>query len=221
MTAEYQPLIDAQTGEVIAYEALAKFSDATGRTIPASRVFAELHEDPRQLWELEAHAKVLQLRHAPKGKRLFVNVDPDAWAAAEGEDGNGLVHLLRGREDVVVEVIENLQVADAAHSRDMIASLSAAGVPLALDDVGADRSLLSIDALFDAEVLKLDRSVLRRLRDPRRRTFYEAFVSAARGLGLFTVAEGVESEEDLDAARRLGVDGVQGFLFRRHFIAVE
>jgi EAL domain-containing protein (putative c-di-GMP-specific phosphodiesterase class I) len=216
MGVEYQPIVDLRTRDVVAHEALARFVDAGKTCVPTSDVFAGLHQDPGRLCALEIEAKALQIEHAPAGP-LYLNVDPDAWAAAEGPRGNPLVELLRGRDDVVVETIENQHVRDADRSREMAVALNAVGLPVALDDVGAAETLLSLDALFNASILKLDRSVLRQLGDPRRRDFYGDFVTAVRRLGLYTVAEGVETEADLAAARALGVDAAQGFFFRSAF----
>ena len=220
MGVEYQPIVELQSRRVIAHEALARFANLSNGSVPTQSVFADLHDDPRRLCALEIEAKALQIEHAPAGP-LYLNVDPDAWAAAEGPRGNQLVDLLRGRDHVVVEAIENVHVSDAERSRDMASALGAVGLPVALDDVGAREALLSLDALFDVSILKLDRSVLRRLADRRRRDFYTSFVAAVRALGLFTVAEGVETEADLAAARALGVDAAQGYLFRSWFRLVE
>jgi EAL domain-containing protein (putative c-di-GMP-specific phosphodiesterase class I) len=216
MGVEYQPIVDLKTREVVAHEALARFVDERRASVPTSDVFARLHQDPPRLCALEIEAKALQIEHAPAGT-LYLNVDPDAWAAAEGPRGNPLMEILRGRDDVVVETIENQHVRDADRSREMAVALNAVGLPVALDDVGAAEALLSLDALFHASILKLDRTVLRRLGDARRRGFYAGFVAAVRKLGLFTVAEGVETDADLDAARALGVHAAQGFLFRSSF----
>jgi EAL domain-containing protein (putative c-di-GMP-specific phosphodiesterase class I) len=183
-------------------------------------VFSQLHAAPALLVETELRTKRLQLERAP-GHTLFVNVDPDGFACSPA-DGSELVALLEGaRCDVVVEAIENLDAADAERGRAMVAALRAHRLPFAIDDVGAEHALISFDLLAFADYLKFDRSLLRRPRDARRLAVAEALVAMASRTGARTILEGVESAEDLDLARDLGVDLVQGYLFRERFVRVE
>jgi EAL domain-containing protein (putative c-di-GMP-specific phosphodiesterase class I) len=80
--------------------------------------------------------------------------------------------------------------------------------------VGAANSLLSFEALDEAEVLKFDRTLLRALARPRRRAFIQALARMARETGARTILEGVESASDLKLAVELGVDQVQGWFFK-------
>jgi EAL domain-containing protein (putative c-di-GMP-specific phosphodiesterase class I) len=114
-----------------------------------------------------------------------------------------------------------VQVSDAAASRRTVEELRGAGVELALDDVAAEDGLLCLESFFGVNLVKLDRCVVRHLRNPRRRAVYGALVAMARAGGLGTVLEGVETADDLEAARRLGVDLVQGFLFRGASVTVR
>jgi EAL domain-containing protein (putative c-di-GMP-specific phosphodiesterase class I) len=114
---------------------------------------------------------------------------------------------------VVVEVIENLDASDAALSRGMVATARSRGLRVALDDVGAANSLLSFEALDEADVLKFDRMLLRALARPRRRAVIQALARMARETGGKSILEGVETTADLQLARELGVDWVQGWFF--------
>lgn len=210
----YEPFIDLRTGKVTGYEALARFVRPDGVPVSPGTFFALLHADPRLLFEVELAVKRHQLAHAPGHGELFLNLDPDSWAAGgEGAD-NALLDLLAdaGRS-VVVEVIENLDVGDALVSRGMVAAARARGLRIALDDVGAANSLLSFEALDEAEVLKFDRTLLRALGRPRRRAVIQALARMARETGAQTILEGVETATDLQLAKELGVDWVQGWYF--------
>jgi EAL domain-containing protein (putative c-di-GMP-specific phosphodiesterase class I) len=216
---QYEPIVELSSGQTIAHEALARFHAADGATIPPGLVFSQLHAAPALLVETELRTKRIQLEHTP-GHTLFVNVDPDAFASAPG-GGAELVSILRSaRCDVVVEAIENLDEADAERGRAMVAALREHGLPFGLDDVGAANGLISFDMLAFADYLKFDRSLLRRPREARRLAVAEALVAMARRTGARTVLEGVELQSDLDLARDLGVDLVQGYLFRERFVRV-
>lgn len=214
---QYEPIVEVASGEAIAFEALARFFRADGEALPPGPVFSRLHAAPSLLLETEVAMKRLQLERAP-GHTLFVNLDPDSFGAA-AEGGAELIALLAGAPiDVVVEAIENLDAADARRSRLMAAALEEAGLPFALDDVGAESSVLSFDLLARADYLKLDRSVLRSPRDPRRLALVEALVKMTARTGARTILEGVETIADLDFARDLGIPLVQGYLFRERFV---
>jgi EAL domain-containing protein (putative c-di-GMP-specific phosphodiesterase class I) len=216
---QYEPIVELSSGQTIAHEALARFHAADGSPIPPGLVFSQLHAAPALLVETELRMKRLQLDLAP-GHTLFVNVDPDSFASTPG-GGAELVSLLESaRCDVVVEAIENLDEADAERGRAMVAALRERGIPFGLDDVGASNGLISFDMLAFADYLKFDRSLLRRPREARRLAVAEALVAMAERTGARTVLEGVECEADLDLARDLGVDLVQGYLFRERFVRV-
>jgi len=79
--------------------------------------------------------------------------------------------------------------------------------------VGAANSLLSFEALDEADVLKFDRTLLRALGRPRRRATIKALARMVRETGGKTILEGLETIDDLKLARELGVDWVQGWFF--------
>lgn len=213
---EYEALVELRSLRTVGYEALARFETPAGARVPTGPMFAVLHGERELLARAELLLKQHQIAYAPRTGELFLNLDPDSWDRRVDDARNPLLALISGvRRRVVVEVIENLDAADAMLGRDLVATLRSRGLPVALDDVGATNALLSFEALDDAEVLKFDRSLLRRLGGAtRRRALLEALVSMARRTGARTVLEGVETPRDLALARELGVDLVQGWLFR-------
>lgn len=216
---QYEPIVELSSGQAIAFEALARFHAPDGSTVPPGVVFSQLHAAPALLVETELRMKRLQLERSP-GHTLFVNVDPDGFALAPA-GGEELMSALEDAAcDVVVEAIENLDEADAERGRAMVAALRERGIPFGLDDVGASSGLISFDMLAFADYLKFDRSLLRRPRDPRWLAVAEALVVMAARTGARTVLEGVECQADLELARDLGVDLVQGYLFREQFVRV-
>lgn len=220
-SAEYEPVVDLETGETVAFEALSRFLQPDHTPVPPSAVFAALHADRRLLFAVELATKRLQLERPP-GRLLFLNVDPDAFAEGGRGPANAFVRLARAPRafEVVIEVIENVHLRDADLSTAMVRSLRDAGVEVAIDDVGAADGLIAAEALFHAQYVKLHADVTRALADERRRRFWARFVAGAREAGLVTVLEGVEHAADLDAARALGVERVQGYLFRERFVRV-
>lgn len=217
---EYQPLVGTADGEIRCYEALARFVDAGGGLMPPDIVFEALHDNPLLLLHAEREMKLLQLQEAPANGLLFVNLDPDSYAAGAGPDGENIfLPIFRSqRNRLVVEVIENLHLQDVILSRQLIADLCEAGIKVAIDDVSSSRGLVSYASLMDAAFVKFDRSWLTGELGARRRTILTWALAQAADLGLTTVLEGVETAEDLALARQMGFDLVQGFLFSERFV---
>jgi EAL domain-containing protein (putative c-di-GMP-specific phosphodiesterase class I) len=211
---EYEPLVHARTGRTIAFEALARFRRPDGRPIAPARVFSLLHGDAGLLLRTELTLKLHQVEHAPR-LPLFVNLDPDSWVRAGDRQRNPFLALFSSAAvRVVVEVTEAMASADAIRAQQMISALRARRLAIALDDIGAANGLLSFEAVAEAEVLKFDRTLIPRLRHPRFRALVTALVRMARETGARTVLEGVETTSEFVLARDLGLDLVQGFLFR-------
>jgi EAL domain-containing protein (putative c-di-GMP-specific phosphodiesterase class I) len=213
---EYQPIVDLRTGQTVGHEALSRFFDAQDRPVAPAAVFARLHDEPSLLLFVEAETKRFQIENAPDGP-LHLNIDPDSFHAGRNGGRNGLLDLIQSRGDVVVEVIETMSFADARYGRELVHALHDRSMPVALDDVGAPDALLSLETLKDADVVKLDASWLWRVRDPRERAILEALLGLSHRLGAKTILEGVETSQQLELATSLGVDAVQGYLFRGQF----
>lgn len=219
---EYQPLLETKTERIVGYEALARFQHTDGTPIDPGPMFAILHADPGLLMRAELMLKRLQLARAPAAAELFLNLDPDSWTRAGLGGANPFLALFKSSPvRIVIELIEHLRLADAVLGRHVQNALRAAEIPIALDDLGADDALVSLRAIAEAEVLKFDRSVIRRLEDRRHRALVEALIRMARETGTRTVLEGIETSQDLACARALGVDLVQGFLFSEHRIVAR
>ncbi len=216
---EYQPIVELATRTPCAYEGLARFHAPDGATLPTEKVFAWLHQDPTRLTEVERQLKHLQISRAPSAP-LFLNLDPDSHALAR-DAGAPLLDTLAGHgARVIVEVVESMALSDAGRIRRMVRDVKSAGYDVALDDLGAANALVSLESLVAVDVLKFDRSVLRSVADLRYRALVESLVAVAKRIGIRTVLEGVEVREDLAIADALGVDLVQGYLFRDDFITV-
>jgi EAL domain-containing protein (putative c-di-GMP-specific phosphodiesterase class I) len=211
---EYQPLVSLADETIMGYEALARFYHGDGTTLAPQQVFDSLHASPLTLYKVEYEMKRLQLVHAPtEGLRLFVNLDPDAFESGLNGQTNPLVTLLAAYPKVVVEIIENSTISDAEISETMASAFADSGVELALDDIGATQSMLSLEILLAVDFLKFDRSWLQHLGNPVRCALLRHLVAFARECGKSTILEGVESEAHHAFAQSIGFDYVQGFLY--------
>lgn len=215
---EYQPVISIHNGAIVGYEALARFYSGNGAQLSPQLVFDSLHISPLSLFQVEYEMKRLQLTHAPDPSvRLFLNIDPDAFLAGSDGEAHPMVKLLSQRPGIVVEIIENSSINDADISDAMASAFSASHIELALDDIGAPRTLLSLPILLTVDFLKFDRSWVLHPDDTVRCAALRHLVGFARECGKTTILEGVEQEAHLAFAKSIGFDCVQGFLYRPLF----
>jgi EAL domain-containing protein (putative c-di-GMP-specific phosphodiesterase class I) len=116
-----------------------------------------------------------------------------------------------------LEVTESVAVADAVRVRAALQDLRALGVRVSLDDFGTGYCSLSYLQQFPVDTLKIDRSFVARIQgeDPGEGEIVRLIVSLARTLGIEVVAEGTETEAQVDYLARLGCGFAQGFYFSR------
>jgi EAL domain-containing protein (putative c-di-GMP-specific phosphodiesterase class I) len=112
-----------------------------------------------------------------------------------------------------LEVTESVLLDSAELSALTLAALRAAGIRIALDDFGIGYSSLTYLRKYPVDKIKIDRSFVQNLgTDSASDAIVEAMVNLARALGVDVTAEGVETDEQRDALKRIGVDELQGFL---------
>ena len=125
-------------------------------------------------------------------------------------------------EHLTLEITESALMRDAAAALVVLQTLKELGVLLAIDDFGTGYSSLSYLQRFPLDVVKVDRMFVHELEeDNGGRAIVSAVISLAHALGLEVVAEGVETEQQLELLRELDCDYAQGFLFSRPVPAAE
>ena len=204
-----QPFVDLATGDAVAAEALTRFADG-GRT--PSAWFAAAHSVGlgRRLEVAAARGALALLERDDAPAALAVNVSPDV---ALGE----LDEVLAGVADcsrVILEVTEYAPVEDYAALETVLAPYRRRGLRVAVDDAGAGYSSMSHVLKLRPDLLKVDMSLVRDVdQDPIRQALVGALVRFAAVAGATVVAEGVETEAELEALAALGVPLAQGYLF--------
>lgn len=127
-----------------------------------------------------------------------------------------LAKIPNAARHVEIEVTESTLMRDPARAREILQRLREAGASIAIDDFGTGHSSLRLLAGLPVDALKIDRSFVRDLADNRRhRLIVQTTIGLASSLGLRTVAEGVETQEQLALLGELGCDVAQGFLIHR------
>lgn len=218
---EYQPMICTRNNDIMAYEALARFYTHDNQIIPPVIVFDVLHDDLPSLRKVEFDLKKVQLDYAPKNYDLFINIDPHAVGQAIDLQNDPLVELLLNQTNLVVELIENSDIHDARAALTLHSVLKANNIHTALDDIGADHALLSLEILSLVNYLKFDHSWVYKLEKHRYAFLFRSMLEFARQTNKPSILEGIENEEMLCAAKEYDLDRVQGFYFQNLFIALK
>ncbi len=203
----YQPIVELDSGRVIAYEALARFPGDPSYT-PA-RWFADAWEVGLGL-ELELLAARITARALPvlpPGIGLSINASPPTVAAA------GFLRYLAGRaERVTVELTEHLDVTDYDDLRGALAPIQSAGASTAIDDFGAGFASLKHILKVRPDWIKLDMSLTEGIdENPIAHALTSALVTFARRIDVGVIAEGIETAGQQRALEELGIRFGQGF----------
>lgn len=212
----YQPILSAKSRKIVGLEALVRWQHPERGLIPASEFIPAAEESGLIAtiddWVLETAGR--QLPRWPKNIWVGVNISS---AQLRGHDFVQKVEKALGDtapERLLLEVTESMLISDKRLAADLMARLRNIGVRFALDDFGTGFSSLSYLQSFPFDKIKVDRSFVSPVADhSRSATLRRAIVQLARSLKMTCVAEGVETEEQLEALRREGCHEVQGFLF--------
>jgi diguanylate cyclase (GGDEF)-like protein len=217
----FQPLVDLVSGKVLGFEALARWQHETlGQVSPA--VFVPLAEQTGLMSQLGS--QVMELLHAAAADlqaacesplSLSVNVSP-----LEVCEPRLLSQVRRFVEDypnidLVVELTESVLLGDDIATSSALEAVAAAGARLAVDDFGVGYSSIGYLQRFPVRLVKIDKSYVQTVEDPRTRKLVQGVVAMCHAMGLTVVAEGIESADSADMMRDLGCRVGQGFSLAR------
>lgn len=206
----FQPIVDLATGGIVGAESLARF-DAEPQRSP-DRWFAEAWEAELGV-ELEiaaVRAAVAQLPQLPPNAYMSVNVSPRTIELGSCDD----IFASLPADRIVVEVTEHAAVGDYDPLMAAVAKLKRQGFRVAVDDVGVGYSGLSHILRLAPAIMKLDLTLTRGIHtDPAKQAMASATVNFALRTRVSVVAEGIESKEDAETLRVIGVQYGQGYYF--------
>ncbi|WP_432540569.1 EAL domain-containing protein [Kineococcus sp. SYSU DK002] len=203
------PVVDVAAGRVAGYEVLSRFPSA----VPTEEWFRAARALGRDadLDLVVLTCALARLPHLPPGTFLTVNASPTSLS-----DDRVMAALLA--HDLTGVVLELTEHADC-DPRDLIGPLTrlrARGALVALDDVGTGHSGLLRMAVVRPDILKIDLQLVRDLHhDLVKRSLVQFLGECAGRLDAWIIAEGVETVDELDVLRGMGVPLVQGFLLAR------
>ncbi|MQM39827.1 hypothetical protein KBTX_03864 [wastewater metagenome] len=216
----YQPRVDVRDGRITGLEALARwYRPDRGWVSPAEFVpLAEQTGLVHALDRLVLNTACVQARDwRSRGLNPRVGVNISALTLQQDDFVATVLAALAAcglpGDALEVEVTESAAMHDAEANTVKLTELKGHGVRVAIDDFGTGYSSLSYLKRLPVDCLKVDQSFVRDIPgDPMDLGLVETIIALAASMGLTTVAEGVETPEQLDAVRRLGCGDLQGFL---------
>jgi diguanylate cyclase len=220
LDVHYQPKANLRSNHVYGLEALVRWRRPDGDLLPPA-AFLPLANDAGLMYELtlcvleQALTDIARLRGTHPGLTVAVNVPP--MAILDATLSQDIARMLAAArlpgEALEIEITEESLMADRMRAHSLIAGLRELGVAISIDDYGTGYSSLPYLRDLDVDSLKLDRSYVTGLADSAKATTIVAStINLAHALGLWVVAEGVESHADRIALQALDCDAVQGFL---------
>jgi EAL domain-containing protein (putative c-di-GMP-specific phosphodiesterase class I) len=211
MQVALQPVFDVHDGHCLGVEALARFPAGYGST---ESVFQSAHSVGlgSALERLALGRAIALLGELPAGEFLAVNLTPTVAFELAGLGRSYAGHM----SHLVLEITEHAAIDSYAELREALRPMREQGLRLAIDDAGAGYASLKHVIELEPDIIKVDRSIIDGVAaDRARRSVVSAFVLLALDMGATVIAEGIETQEDLEAIRDLGVDAAQGYLFAR------
>jgi c-di-GMP phosphodiesterase len=216
----YQPIFCLQTSQIVGCEVLARWVKPGGQVLPPYH-FIPLAEQTGCIvpmtWQLvdKALARMRPFLRHNKDFRIAFNFGVNHLMQ------DGFTEELRrhvtgakvGTRNVTIEITEREEISDFTRSAALVAQLRDAGYGVALDDAGTGHSGLSYVQKLGADVIKIDKLFVDSVvGEHSARVLIGLLVNLGKELGMTTVAEGIESQEQADALMELGVDKGQGYL---------
>ncbi|MEO3997540.1 bifunctional diguanylate cyclase/phosphodiesterase [Mesorhizobium sp. CAU 1732] len=216
----YQPQFDLPSGRIVGYEALVRWKHPERGMIPPTE-FVPIAEETGMIgpigeWVL--HKACSDARLLPQDCFVAVNISPVQFMTKD------FLAMVRNVIDVTgidpkrleLEVTETAMMQDRGRAAHILDELARMGISVAVDDFGTGYSNLSYLIDFSFKKLKIDQSFVQRLEtDANSGAVVSTIVGLSRALGVHTIAEGVETENQVTLLRAAGCEVVQGYLYGR------
>jgi diguanylate cyclase (GGDEF)-like protein len=218
-TLFYQAQVRMQDRKIAGFEALIRWEKPGAgiispvRFIPLAEETGEIHEIGK--WVLQTACR--EATAWPEDIKIAVNVSP-----VQFESGN-LKQIVQAAlsasgltpQRLELEITEGLLIKNVTNALEQLREIQALGVSVAMDDFGTGYSSLNYLSSFPFSKIKIDQSFVHRMQIDKSRTLIKAVITLGNALGIKTLAEGVETEEQFDYLARNGCMEIQGYLISK------
>ncbi len=216
----YQPILRMKENTILGFEALSRGPRGSG-LVSADALFgaAKTHGLEIELDRLCRRRALLSSGRIPSNAKIFVNTFPATLRDPQFR-GKALIDFLEraqvAPQRIVIEITEKLVIENYALFREMMAYFTDLGMSFAVDDVGSGYSGLESIAKLKPSYLKIDIALVKDVHvSVVNRAMVKAIITLGHGIGAQVIAEGIETEEEAQVLRTLGVDFGQGYHLAR------
>lgn len=218
-----QPKIDLRTNQIIGYELLIRWKHPTMGMIPPAE-FIPIAEKTGMIvkigeWVLEQACQKAQAlsNHHKSDTPIAINISVKQFADIDFvKKSKEIIEKNRCRPSLLEFEITETVMQDLFSSIKIVKELKELGIKISMDDFGTGYSNLSILSEMELDILKIDQSFVKKLADnPKTLTLVKTIINMGHSLGFNIVAEGVETEKQLEILKQLNCDIGQGYYFSR------
>ncbi len=220
---EYQPIIDLQTGAMSHAEALLRWHRPNGEIVMPSE-FIDIAEEsglilPIGNWVIKEVLLFIRMLGIHQAPAISINVAASQFSSTDHsviEWVDWITEAGVAPDKIIFEITERMMLTQSQRVMKKIAILQEAGCQFGLDDFGTGYSSIVLLKNFNFDYLKIDSHFIASLTsESLDASLVSAMISMAKGLGLGSIAEGVETEGQADILRSMGCQYVQGHLFSK------
>lgn len=223
-TSHFQPIVDMKNNSIFGYEALIRGVHQDGSLMFPDEIFKKSERNNTN-FKLDQICRETALKTAAAkrvNKKIFINFLPTSIYDPEfclQTTVKWAKQLEFDPKNIVFEVVETEKVKDKEHLKSILKFYREKGFLIALDDVGEGYSSLNMIIDIKPDILKVDRNIVDNIQnDNMKKSIYKALRQISDESGIKLLAEGVETIEELDKIKELGVDYVQGYYYSRETV---
>lgn len=230
LTLHYQPQFDTNTHKIVGIESLIRWQHPKRGLIPSNQ-FITIAEESGLIVDIGNWVLQTAVQQLANWQNLGLSIVPIAVNLSVVQFKHhslytSICQVLRNSklspEMLELEMTEGIAMENSEHTIALLEQLSALGVKLSIDDFGTGYSSLSYLKRFKIDKLKIDQSFIRDLLShPEDAAIVISIINIAKSLGFKSIAEGVETKEQLDFLQQNKCDEIQGYYFSEPLTAFE
>lgn len=214
-TLAFQPVVSAESGEIVFYEGLARMLDEDGKPVAAGG-FVPIVEQMGLMRLIDRRVLDLGIETLKKNPEISLSINVSGLTAVDPVWLRQLHDHLQPFPELAprltFEITETVALDDITESSRFVRALNEFGCHVALDDFGAGFTSFRHLKSLNVDVVKIDGSFVRDLpNNKENQLFVSTLLNLAKGIGLRTVAEWVENEEEAEMLHEIGIDYLQGW----------
>jgi EAL domain-containing protein (putative c-di-GMP-specific phosphodiesterase class I)/DNA-binding response OmpR family regulator len=216
ITTLFQPIVRARDMTVFGYEMLTRGPAAS--SFRNSDMLFSFAREAKLAWALEDIALECALRRLRQvdllDRKFLINLEAEMFNESEFRIHEMVSFFSEHRDQFVLELTERAAIEDYADFRRLLDEFRDKGIQVAIDDAGSGYASLEAIAALAPDYLKVTKGLVSTLSDePIKQDLVKMLVELAGKIGAKTIAEGIETAEEYESCRDLGIDLIQGYYF--------